>query len=222
LLQDGQFQRVGGNETMCVDVRVIAATHQKLDSMIQAGKFRNDLYYRLRGVTLELPPLRDRSEDISELAHYFLFRFNRQLGTMVQSISPEVLELFEAYSWPGNIRELQSVIREALIASTGPTLLPEFLPAVIRREATDDDREAMASSSDELTWDSIKTFVEDAIKAGRRDIYRHTLQTFDRLVLGEVMRRTQGNQSLAAELLGISRPTLRHKLRGIVEERAVP
>jgi two-component system nitrogen regulation response regulator GlnG len=220
LLQDGQFQRVGGNETMSVDVRVVAATHQKLETMIETGRFRNDLYYRLRGVTLELPPLRERIEDLPELAHYFLFRFNRQLGTMVQSISPEVLELFEAYSWPGNIRELQSVIREALIASTGPTLLPDFLPTVIRREADETARETTpAAAPDDTSWESIEQYVQDAIEAGHQDIYRRALQLFDNLVLNEVMLRAQGNQSVAAEILGISRPTLRHKLRGMAKER---
>jgi len=220
LLQDGQFQRVGGNETLSVDVRVVAATHQNLEAMIQSGRFRNDLYYRLRGVTLELPPLRERIADLPELAHYFLFRFNRQLGTMVQSISPEVLELFKAYSWPGNIRELQSVIREALIASTGPTLLPEFLPTVLRRDADENERQALPTGAlDETTWKSVEHFVQSAVAAGHRDIYRRALQYFDILVLNEVMRRTQGNQSLAAEILGISRPTLRHKLRGFQEER---
>src|SRR5205814_7373568 len=127
LLQDGQFQRIGGNETLKVDVRVLAATNQNLDQMIAENRFRRDLYYRIRGVTLHLPPLREREEDIAELAHYFLFRLNRQLGTAVQTISSEALEMLERHPWPGNVRELQSVLREALIVATGPTLLAEFL-----------------------------------------------------------------------------------------------
>jgi two-component system nitrogen regulation response regulator GlnG len=166
--------------------------------------------------------LRERIEDLPELAHYFLFRFNRQLGTMVQSISPEVLELFEAYSWPGNIRELQSVIREALIASTGPTLLPDFLPTVIRRDADETARETTPPAApDDTTWESIEQYVQNAINAGHQDIYRRALQLFDNLVLNEVMLRAQGNQSVAAQILGISRPTLRHKLRGMTKERVV-
>jgi len=217
LLQDGQYQRVGGNETMTVDVRIIAATHQNLESMIQAARFRNDLYYRLRGVTIELPPLRERVEDLPELAHYFLFRFNRQLGTMIQSISTEVLELFEAYCWPGNIRELQSVIREALIASTGPTLLPEFLPSVLRYDAGADESDApLATQLRETKGVSLEQFVQSAIKTGGRDIYRRALQLFDEMVLNEAMSQTDGNQSAAAELLGLSRPTLRQKLKIIL------
>jgi DNA-binding NtrC family response regulator len=117
LLQEGTFERLGGSEPISTDVRIIAATNQNLDELIEQGKFRSDLYYRLRGVTIHLPPLSERREDIAELAHYFLFRFNKQLGTAVQSISSEAMELLERYDWPGNVRELQNVIREALIVS---------------------------------------------------------------------------------------------------------
>src|SRR4029450_4791975 len=97
LLQDGQFQRVGGNETLTVDVRILAATNQDLEAMIEGNRFRRDLYYRVRGVTLHLPPLRERTDDIAELAHYFLFRLNRQLGTAVQTISNESLDLLQRH-----------------------------------------------------------------------------------------------------------------------------
>ena len=122
LLQDGEFQRVGGNEALRADVRIVAATHQNLEEMIEKGSFRRDLYYRLRGVTLSLPPLRERIEDIAELTHYFLFRFNQQLGTNVESIAEEAIHRLQQYNWPGNIRELQSIVREAMIASTGANL----------------------------------------------------------------------------------------------------
>ena len=106
LLQEGTFERLGGSEPITADVRIIAATNQDLDAMIERGRFRKDLYYRLRGVTIHLPPLREHREDIAELAHYFLFRYNRQLGTAIQSISPQALELLEKYNWPGNVRRI--------------------------------------------------------------------------------------------------------------------
>lgn len=214
LLQDGQFQRVGGNETLSVDVRVIAATNQHLESMIDQGRFRRDLYYRLRGVTLHLLPLRDRPEDIPELAHYFLFRFNRQLGTVVQSISAEALDKLQSYRWPGNIRELQSVIREALIASTGPTLLPDFLPIELQADAPSE-----AESPEELAplgqdaWKELGIFVEKALAEKIPDIYREAVIRFDRLVVTQAMKHANGLQTKACELLGLSRPTLRAKLR---------
>ena len=139
LLQEGCFERLGGSESLQVDVRIIAATNQSLDQLIEQERFRKDLFFRLRGVTIHLPPLRERREDISELAHYFLFRFNRQLGTCVQSMAERAVELLENYAWPGNVRELQSVIREALIVSAGTTLLPEFLPAELHATAATPD-----------------------------------------------------------------------------------
>lgn len=216
LLQDGQFQRVGGNETLSVDVRVIAATNQNLETMIDDGRFRRDLYYRLRGVTLHLPALRDRLDDIPELAHYFLFRFNRQLGTAVQSISQEALDRLQSYRWPGNIRELQSVIRESLIVSTGPTLLPEFLSLDIQSEAPPDRETAdpvMSVSQDE--WRKLGDVVEKTLADFSDDVYRRTLLYFDRLVISLAMKRAGGLQSRAAEVLGLSRPTLRAKIRAM-------
>ncbi len=214
LLQEGSFERLGGSEPITANVRVIAATNQNLDALIEQGRFRKDLYYRLRGVTIILPPLRERTEDIAELAHYFLFRYNRQLGTSVQSIAPEALELLERYSWPGNVRELQSVIREALLASAGPTLLPEFLPPELRRESPmEREPEAKLAPMGEEDWQSLSFFVDNAAACGETDVYRRALQRFDRLVIAAVMRRTGGQQNKAAEILGLSRATLRAKLR---------
>jgi len=216
LLQDGSFQRVGGNEAIRSDVRLVAASNQDLERLIEQGRFRKDLYYRLRGVTIHIPPLRERREDIPELAHYFLFRFNRQARIAVQSISAEAMELLQGYDWPGNVRELQSVIRETLIASTGPTILPEFLPAEIQRVASaqpDPDVGALAIS--ELDWQNLGQFVDAAISAGGGDVYRRAKEVFDRLVITRALRQTDRNQYRAAEVLGLSRVTLRAKVRAM-------
>jgi two-component system nitrogen regulation response regulator GlnG len=217
LLQDGQFQRVGGNETLTADVRIIAATNQDLEAMIESNRFRRDLYYRVRGVTLHLPPLRERVDDIAELAHYFLFRLNRQLGTAVQSISPEALELLQRHAWPGNVRELQSVLREALIVSTGPTLLPEFLPLIAMPPASEAERPFPLAAPEPTAWNALA----DSLQAGLRDkqpeLYRQLIQQFDVLVVTTAMKHSGGLQSRAAEALGLSRPTLRAKLRTITK-----
>ena len=219
LLQDGQFQRVGGNETLSVDVRVVAATNQNLETMIEEGRFRRDLYYRLRGVTLHLPPLRERLDDIPELAHYFLFRFNRQLGTAVQSISQDALDRLQGYRWPGNIRELQSVIRESLIGSTGPTLLPEFLSIELQSELPADLETAdRIVSVTQDAWLDLGGFVERIMTERRTDVYRNSILRFDRLIVGHAMKISDGLQSRAAEILGLSRPTLRAKIRAMVSE----
>jgi two-component system nitrogen regulation response regulator GlnG len=185
--------------------------------MIADGTFRRDLFYRLRGVTLTLPPLRDRQEDIAELAHYFLFRFNRQLGTAAQAISPEALEKLQSYNWPGNIRELQSVIREAMIVSMGPTLLPEFLPIEFRAEMVLEPEPASdITAIGGNAWWELGDFISQSLVEGRADLYREALQRFDRLIVTEAMQRARGLQSRAAELLALSRPTIRAKLRSFI------
>jgi two-component system nitrogen regulation response regulator GlnG len=216
LLQERRFERVGGNESFSADVRIVAATNQNLEDLITQGRFRRDLYYRLRGVTIQLPPLRDRREDIAELAHYFLFRYNHQLGTAVQSISPAAMDLLEQYNWPGNVRELESVIREGLITSAGLTLLPEFLPVEIRQpsEATSEN-DTEESPVANIDWQTLPQLIEQALAEGGTNIYRRVRDQFDRLLIARVMQHTDGNQNKAAELLGLSRVTLRSRLRAI-------
>src|SRR5437868_6180828 len=128
LLQEQAFERVGGNETVRTDVRLIAATHRDLRAWSAEGKFRPDLYYRLSVFTVHLPPLRERGDDLPLLARHYLRRFSRDLGRDVQEFAPEALEHLRGYAWPGNIRGLPSVLKQALLQASGTTLLPAFLP----------------------------------------------------------------------------------------------
>jgi two-component system nitrogen regulation response regulator GlnG len=227
LLQEKRFERLGGNESVTVDVRVIAATNQDLGTMIEQGRFRRDLYYRLRGASLLLPPLRERRRDIAELAHYFLFRHNRRLGTAVQSISQEAMGLLEQYDWPGNVRELQNAVHEALIASAGPTILPEFLPADLQRagavmgsqQAPAPPPDAPLTSGFEAALDedlrALLSFVSSSDWTGQSDVYRTARDHFDRLIIQRALQYAEGNQQRAAETLGLSRVTLRARLRSL-------
>ena len=133
VLQGQEFERVGGNEPIRADVRVVAATNRDLEKMVAEGTFRGDLYYRLNVYTIRLPPLRERGDDLPLLAEHFVRRFGRELGKDVRGVSPEAMELLRRYPWPGNVRELQSVVKQALLGTTGPVVLPEFLPAAVRR-----------------------------------------------------------------------------------------
>src|SRR2546427_9167738 len=128
LLQEKTFERVGGNESIRVNVRVVASTHRDLKAA--ADRFRADLYYRLSAFTIHLPPLRDRLEDLPALVQHFLSVFSPEMGRDVREIAPDALERLQAYSWPGNIRELQNVLRQALLRATGTVLLSSFLPDV--------------------------------------------------------------------------------------------
>src|SRR5437588_4607027 len=128
VLQEQAFERVGGNQTVRTNVRLIAATHRDLKAWSEEGRFRPDLYYRLGVFTIHLPPLRERGDDLPLLVRYYLRRFSRELGREVQEVAPEALERLRGYPWPGNIRELQSVLKQALLRASGPTLLAAFLP----------------------------------------------------------------------------------------------
>jgi two-component system nitrogen regulation response regulator GlnG len=166
--------------------------------------------------------LREREDDIAELAHYFLFRLNRQLGMAVQTISNEALDLLQRHSWPGNVRELQSVLREALIVSTGPTLLPEFLPLTAPVITAESDTLTTVDATQATDWQSLAEMLNEGLESKRSDLYRHLIQRFDLLVVSNVMKATGGLQSHAAELLGLSRPTLRAKLRAINRQSGNP
>src|SRR5262249_39807759 len=159
--QDGQFERVGGNETVRADVRIIAATNRELGKLIEAGRFRQDLYYRLSVYTIRLPPLRQRAGDLPLLAQHFTRRFNRELGKEVDGITPEALELLQRYPWLGNVRELQSVLKQAMIQATGPVLVPDCLPPAIRGEAPE-PTSTMPIGAPDLEA-ALSRFVEDRL-----------------------------------------------------------
>src|SRR5215813_13749486 len=130
VLQEQAFERLGGSETIRTDVRVIAATNRDLKAFSDEGTFRPDLYYRLNVFAIHLPPLRERGDDLPVLVRHFVRRFSKELGREVQEVAPEALERLRGYDWPGNIRELQSVLKQALLQARGTTLLPAYLPAL--------------------------------------------------------------------------------------------
>jgi formate hydrogenlyase transcriptional activator len=128
LLQEREFERVGGSEPVRVDVRVVAATNRNLAELVEAGRFREDLLYRLNVFPLQVPPLRQRAQDIPLLVHAFVRRFGPQSGKRIDGLSPEAMQRLSAYAWPGNVRELQNVMERAVILSTGPLLEPSAFP----------------------------------------------------------------------------------------------
>lgn len=208
VLQDQRFERLGSNETLQTRVRVLAATNHELDKMVDEGTFRKDLYYRLKVVTLRVPPLRERLTDVAELAHYFLFRFNRELELDFRGFAPETLQYLQQYAWPGNVRELQSAIKQAMLQTSDQILRPEFLPGEIRN-----CKEVLPApvSAD----GGLKTLVEALLRDGQGNVYGRALEGLERLLFTLVLQHTQGHQTHASELLGISRGTFRQKLRAL-------
>jgi two-component system nitrogen regulation response regulator GlnG len=216
VLQDQRFERVGGAETLQTDVRVLAATNQDLARLVAEGRFRKDLYYRLSAVSVRVPPLRERADDVAELAHFFLFRFDRELGLDLRGFSPEALERLQAYPWPGNVRELQGVVKQAMLNASGHLILPEFLPEQFQKTVAPSPSLVSASESLDLT-----SFIESRL-SGPGELHAEVIAAVERVLLTRVLRHTHGNQTRASELLGLSRPTLRHKLRtlGLATDRS--
>jgi two-component system nitrogen regulation response regulator GlnG len=207
LLQEQAFERVGGNETIQTDVRLIAATHRDLTAWSAEGKFRPDLYYRLGVFTIHLPPLRERGDDLPMLVRHYVRRISRELGREIRDVAPEALEKLRAHQWPGNIRELQSALKQALLQASGTVLLATFLP-----EFSDKPSESSPASSGG-TNAGLEAFIRDRLGPEANDLYAETHREVDRLLLLRVLEFTGGNQHQAARLLGIARQTLRVKLR---------
>jgi two-component system nitrogen regulation response regulator GlnG len=219
LLQEQQFERVGGNETIRTDTRLLAATNQDLVTLVARGKFRQDLYYRLKVFTIHLPALRERGDDLTLLVQHYLSRINRELGKHVQAVAPEALERLRGYSWPGNIRELQSVLKQGVLQATGSVLVPDFLPSPLGRGRDGGE----GKGSDPAEAPSLPKFIDERLEAGAENLYAETIRRAERVLLPRVLRHTQGNQRQAAKILGITRGYLRSKLRelGISVERTV-
>jgi len=210
ILQDQSFERVGGNETVRTDVRLISATHRDLKAWSEEGRFRPDLYYRLSVFTIHLPPLRERDDDLRLLVRYYLPRVSRELGRDVHEIDPEALRLLCSYSWPGNIRELQSVLRQAVLQSRGTMLLPgsllPFLDATPRPVPSPHPAAGDAG---------LKTFIGQCLASIQHDLYAEAHRQLDRMLLPRILEETGGNQFQAARRLGIGRETLRRRLREV-------
>ncbi|MBY0528133.1 MAG: sigma-54 dependent transcriptional regulator [Gemmataceae bacterium] len=217
VLQEQRFERVGGNETVQTNVRLIAATNRDLQKLVTVGQFRSDLYYRLKVFTIQLPPLRQRSDDLRLLVDYFVTRFSRELGKEVHECDPAAMDLLRRHTWPGNLRELQSVLKQSLLQATGPRLLPDFLPPYLRQESRPSDSVGAVPGSE---WEQ---FIEERLQMGSENLYAEWLALTERCLLTRVLRHTRGNQVRAAKILGMARNSLRAKVRslGITIERSV-
>ncbi|SOZ18399.1 Sigma54 specific transcriptional regulator Fis family [Cupriavidus taiwanensis] len=199
LLDTRRFRRVGAIRPISVDVRFIAATNKILLSEVNAGKFREDLYYRLQVISINIPPLRERGDDILLLAHHALQRYNRQYGSRMERIDPEVERIFRAYRWPGNVRELENLLERICLLETGHCVLPAHLPARILREM----KLAAAAPADQMPM--------PAAPAGPLDYHAATAQ-FQAGLIGQALSACGGNLAEAARRLGLSRHALRHQM----------
>jgi len=207
LLQEKSIERLGGRETLPVDVRIIAATNRDLEHLITIGQFREDLYYRLKVISSWLPPLRERTGDIPLLADYFLARFSSELGIENPGITREGMSLLVSSPWPGNIRELSNTLQKALIFNRGaPLSLEDITQAASGDPQRGNPHEAACD-------ESIRSWIRSLLSKGdQNNLFENCLDHFGSMLVGEALNLTGGNRSRAAKLLGISRPTLHAKI----------
>jgi len=185
LLENKSYEQLGSVVASSVDIRVLCATNKDLKKLIHDGRFREDLYYRINTITIAMPPLRERAEDIPGLAEAFLERYSRELGKRIEGFDPLALERLSRYSWPGNVRELKNVIERAVVLCAGPTIDLRDLPVELREEPT-------------------------AVGAGNE---RNKLASMERLLLVEALEKCGWNASEAARKLGITRNTIRYRIQ---------
>jgi len=206
VLQDRTIQRLGGKENIPIDVRVIAATHRDLESAIKEKQFREDLYYRLSVVVIHLPPLRQRAEDIPNLVKYFLHRYGADFGVDAPSIQPEAIEFLQAQPWPGNVRQLENVVRQALLLARKYTITLDHVREVVAKLSNT----PAAQDTSLAAW--ISEFLMKAKKGESDRVHGRILDTVERELFAQAIHLAQGNQAKAARWLGVSRITMREKL----------
>ncbi|HDH06349.1 MAG TPA: sigma-54-dependent Fis family transcriptional regulator [Nitrospirae bacterium] len=206
VLQDGSFTRLGSTEPLKCNVRIIAATNKSLEEMLKQGKFREDLYYRLNVISLHIPPLRERREDIKDLAQHFLSVFNKELNKDKKGISADTLKIFEEYHWPGNVRELENVMHRAMVLCQKDYISHECCTGLPVAEGMGKPAAVMENYLLEA--------INSIFSYSGGSIYQDFLSTAEMLLIKKAIEITHGNQVQAAKLLGISRNTLRRKLEG--------
>jgi nitrogen regulation protein NR(I) len=209
VLQERTFERLGGNETIEVDVRVLAATNRNLEKSLAEGTFRDDLYHRLNVVTIQIPPLRERREDLPRLVDYFLDRAARDLKIDRPPLAPDAMQLLVQHSWPGNVRELKNAIERLLILTGGHPIQARELRLMLEGPGG-------ARSVEGLAWDgnAFSAFVTQYLAAcGGPGTHERFMEAAERLLLAEALRRTRGNRTHAARLLGLTRPTFHAKIQ---------
>jgi nitrogen regulation protein NR(I) len=207
VLQEKTIQRVGGKETVPVDVRIIAATHRDLEAAIHERLFREDLFYRLNGMTITLPPLSQRTEDIPDMIRYFLRRYGPEVGVASPSITPEAIAFLQSQPWPGNVRELENVVRKALLFARDYTIGVDHLKEIVTKA-----RQTVETS--QQTHAAYVTELMDQVERGElQNAFEKMLSDLEPELYSQAIRRAHGNLTKAAQWLGVTRLKMREKLK---------
>ena len=217
VLQEREFSRVGSVETLRVKARVIAATNQDLQKLVASRRFREDLYFRLHVIPINLPPLRDRREDTAELTDYFVAKAVREMGARVGLIAPEARVKLAGHDWPGNVRELENAVLRAALLAPGNTIRAEDIEMPQTSDSNQNNPDATAARGDsaalaELIAGRIGQWLDSPDGEEPRDLYEKLVAEIEKPLIELALKRTSGNQVKAARMLGLNRNTLRKKI----------
>ncbi len=220
VLQEKQFERLGGHELITTDMRVIAATHQNLEKLINNSQFRTDLYYRLNVFPVNIAPLRERREDIPVLVEHFLRKGSNEMAVGRKTFEPEALNVLARFSWPGNIRELENTVKSLMITNVTGTITLDSLPNnLFKRRPLADSEESL----EEVASRKLESLVRDAVEFDTDSLMADVLPQLERPLLRLLLEQTKWNQQRAARILGINRNTLRKKIEtlGLKNQRGI-
>ena len=211
VLQEGEFERLGSTETLRVDVRILAATNKNLEREVEEGRFREDLYYRLKIISIDLPPLRSRLDDVPALVDYFVGRFATEYGKPLRYVSEQATRKLQSYSWPGNVRQLENCLRRAVVMCKGDVLLPEHM-------LFENDQEGSPqATADADRVESLQQRVQDLVPEVFRLVgdraHANVIDLVEEALIAWALRQCGHNQVHTARMLGISRNTLRHRIK---------
>lgn len=211
VLQYGEIERVGGSQTVKVDARIIAATNKNLEQAVEQGRFREDLYWRLKIISIHLPPLRERTEDIPALVEYFVNRFGDEYQATIKCIEDGALTRLKSHTWPGNVRELENTMRRAILLSSGDIILEEHL------KFDSACHDLAPGTAEEQLWDRIERKLDgllpDLLQICGDNMHESVIDMVERKLMAKVLSQCGYNQVKAARVLGISRNTLRHRMK---------
>jgi two-component system nitrogen regulation response regulator GlnG len=203
VLQEGTFERLGGDETIQCDIRIIAATNKYLEEAIAAKAFREDLYYRIKVITINLPPLRARKEDLPDLIQYFITKHRAQMKGELVSLAPETQQLLKDYDWPGNVRELENVLKRAILLCKSNVITPDIIA---------NDLRPAEKSSERPEGYRLSLFVSGDLENYHGKLYETVMSELERELIVAALKKVSGNQVRAAQLLGISRVMLHDRI----------
>lgn len=217
-IQEKEIERVGGSRVIPVDVRILAATNKDIEKEVEESRFREDLYWRLKVISLHIPPLRERAEDLPALVEYFLERFCREYGREQCFLKEGTIHKLTAYSWPGNVRELENWVRRAVLLSAGTAIDEKGLPIPV----TEDENLQILGRDHllERLRNQLELIIPDMLRLSVSDVHTDIIEMVENVLLDAALRKCGDNQVQAARLLGVSRNTLRHRLKKLQECQA--